>query len=37
LTRRVDTLDMEGVIGLIAAGPPSIQESELTSSSHNAA
>jgi hypothetical protein len=27
LTRRIDTLDMEGVIGLIAAGPPSIQES----------
>lgn len=23
--RRVDTLDVEGVIGMIAAGPPSIQ------------
>jgi hypothetical protein len=27
LTRRIDTLDIEGVIGMIAAGPPSIQES----------
>ena len=25
--RRLDTLDIEGVIGMIAAGPPSIQES----------
>ena len=24
--RRVDTLDIEGVIGLISAGPPSIQK-----------
>ncbi|TMH69275.1 MAG: hypothetical protein E6H48_02665 [Betaproteobacteria bacterium] len=24
--RRLDTLDIEGVIGMIAAGPPSIQE-----------
>jgi hypothetical protein len=27
LTQRIETLDIEGVIGLIAAGPPSIQES----------
>lgn len=27
LTQRIETLDIEGVIGLIAAGSPSIQES----------
>ena len=27
LTQRIETLDIEGVIGLISAGPPSIQES----------
>jgi hypothetical protein len=32
--RRVDTLDMEGIIGLISASPPSVQSSGHESGTH---